>query len=237
MNEPLLHIKDLNASYGKIKVLWDVNLEINLGEIVALIGSNGAGKTTLLRTLSFMMPSVGTIQFGGRLLQNLTPEQVFSLGIVQVPEGRQLFHLMTTEENLLMGAYCQTDRAIIALNLEKVYHRFPVLKNRRHQQAGSLSGGEQQMCAIARAMMAMPKLLMVDEMSLGLAPLVIDMLFDAMTEFRKDGVTLLIVEQDVYSVLQYADRGYVLENGKIVRSGGASELLSDPNIQRAYFGI
>jgi branched-chain amino acid transport system ATP-binding protein len=165
------------------------------------------------------------------------PDQVFSVGVVQVPEGRQLFDQMTVEENLLMGAYRRVARAKIANELERVYGLFPKLNERRRQLAGSLSGGEQQMCAIARGLMAAPELLMVDEMSLGLAPVIVDLLLDTLTEIRKEGVTVLLVEQDIFSAFHVADRGYVLETGKIVRVGSASELAKDPEVRRAYLGI
>jgi branched-chain amino acid transport system ATP-binding protein len=237
MNEALLRVEHLNAGYGEMPVLSDISLEIARGEIVALVGSNGAGKTTLLRALSRVIPSTGGITFAGRSFAGRTPDQVFSLGIVQVPEGRQLFDQMTVEDNLFMGAYRRDRRAEITADLARVYGLFPVLKERRQQMAGSLSGGEQQMCAIARGLMAAPKLLMVDEMSLGLAPVVVDLLLDTLTEIRKQGVTVLLVEQDVFSAFHVADRGYVLETGKIVRVGSANELARDSEVRRAYLGI
>lgn len=237
MSEALLSVERLNAGYGEMAVLSDITLEIAQGEIVALVGSNGAGKTTLLRALSRVIPSTGRITFAGRPLDSLMPDQVFSLGVVQVPEGRQLFDHMTVEENLLMGAYRRADRVEIAGDLERGYGLFPVLKERRRQLAGSLSGGEQQMCAIARGLMAAPKLLMVDEMSLGLAPVVVDLLLDTLMEIHKRGVTVLLVEQDVFSAFHVAARGYVLETGKIVRVGSAPELANDPEVRRAYLGI
>jgi len=236
VRETLLKVEGLNAGYGEMAVLDDIHLEIERGEIVALVGSNGAGKTTLLRALSRLIPSTGRIIFAGQSLSDLSPDRVFSLRLVQVPEGRQLFDQMSVEENLLMGAY-RTDRAKIAADLERVYGLLPTLKERRRQLAGSLSGGEQQMCAIARGLMAAPLLLMVDEMSLGLAPVVVDLLLDALEEIRKEGITVLLVEQDVFSAFHVADRGYVLETGKIVRVGTARELLEDPEVRRAYLGI
>jgi branched-chain amino acid transport system ATP-binding protein len=201
------------------------------------VGSNGAGKTTTLRALSRVISSQGRIIFNGRDLARLTSDQVFSLGLVQVPEGRQLFDQMTVEDNLLMGAYCRKQREEIAADLQQVYQFFPILKERRIQIAGSLSGGEQQMCAIARGLMARPQLLMIDEMSLGLAPIVVDLLIDKLAEVRKNGVTVLLVEQDIFSAFHVADRGYVLETGRIVRTGRASELAQDPEVRRAYLGI
>jgi branched-chain amino acid transport system ATP-binding protein len=237
VSAPLLKVEGLNAGYGEMAVLRDVSLEIQRGEIVALVGSNGAGKTTLLRALSRVIPSTGRIIFAGHALDRLMPDQVFSLGVVQVPEGRQLFEQMTVEENLLMGAYRRAGRAKIASDLERVYSLFPRLKERRRRLAGSLSGGEQQMCAIARGLMAAPELLMVDEMSLGLAPVIVDLLLTTLTEIRKKGVTVLLVEQDIFSAFHVANRGYVLETGKIVRVGSADELAKDPEVRRAYLGI
>jgi len=237
VSETLLKVEGLNAGYGEMAVLDDIHLEIERGEIVALVGSNGAGKTTLLRALSRLIPSTGRIIFAGQSLSDLSPDRVFSLRLVQVPEGRQLFDQMSVEENLLMGAYRRTDRAKIAADLERVYGLLPTLKERRRQLAGSLSGGEQQMCAIARGLMAAPLLLMVDEMSLGLAPVVVDLLLDALEEIGKEGITVLLVEQDVFSAFHVADRGYVRETGKIVRVGTARELLEDPEVRRAYLGI
>ena len=237
MRERLLRVEQLNAGYGEMAVLRDVTLEIARGEIVALVGSNGAGKTTLLRALSRLIPSTGRIAFGEQALNRFGPDQVFALGVVQVPEGRQLFDRMTVEDNLLMGAYRRVHRSETAGHLEAVYNLFPRLKERRRQLAGSLSGGEQQMCAIARGLMAAPELLMVDEMSLGLAPVIVDLLLDTLTEIRKKGVTVLLVEQDIFSAFHVADRGYVLETGKIVRVGSASELANDPEVRRAYLGM
>jgi branched-chain amino acid transport system ATP-binding protein len=237
VSEALLKVESLSAGYGEMAVLRDISLEIKREEIVALVGSNGAGKTTLLRALSRVIPSSGHITFAGRSLDALTADQVFSLRLVQVPEGRQLFDQMSVEENLLMGSYRRSDRAKIATDLDRVYALFPKLKERRRQLAGSLSGGEQQMCAIARGLMAAPQLLMVDEMSLGLAPVVVDLLLDTLAQIRNEGVTVLLVEQDVFSAFHVADRGYVLETGKIVRVGRASELAEDPEVKRAYLGI
>lgn len=237
MSEPLLHVEGLRAGYGEIAVLRDIGIEIYRGEIVALVGSNGAGKTTLLRALSRVIPSEGHVTFAGHALVGLAPDQVFNLGLVQVPEGRQLFDQMSAEENLLMGAYRRSDRAKIAVDLERVYALFPQLKERRRQLAGSMSGGEQQMCTIARGLMAAPRLMMVDEMSLGLAPVIVDQLLEVLAAIRRDGVTVLLVEQDVFSAFYVADRGYVLETGEIVRVGSAAELAEDPEVRRAYLGL
>jgi branched-chain amino acid transport system ATP-binding protein len=213
-------------------------MTVNKGEIVALVGSNGAGKTTFLRVVSRVIKGVqGQLRFEGADILPLSPEDVFAHGVVQVPEGRQLFGRMTVEENLLMGAYRRKDKAGIDASFERVYAMFPILKDRRRQLAGNMSGGEQQMCAMARALMAMPKLLIVDEMSLGLAPVVVDRLLDVLTDIRRQGVTVLMVEQDVFAAFSIADRGYVMETGRIVREGPVSELKHDPAVREAYLGV
>ena len=234
---PLLEIKGLSAGYGEVPVLRDIDLVIHPGEIVTLVGSNGAGKTTLLRAVSRIINGSGTLRFDGQDISQATPEQVFARGLVQVPEGRQLFDRMSVENNLRMGTYCRRDKEGIAESFERVYQLFPRLKERRAQIAGSMSGGEQQMCAIARALMAAPKLLVVDEMSLGLAPVVVDQLLGVLSEIRKQGITVLLVEQDVFAAFSVADRGYLMETGQIVREGRVSELSVDPEVQRAYLGV
>jgi len=233
----LLEIAGLSAGYGEVPVLSDVALAIRPGEIVTMVGSNGAGKTTLLRAISRVIGARGALRFDGRDLTRLTPEQVFGLGLVQVPEGRQLFDRMTVEDNLRMGTYRRNDGAGIRQSFERVYQLFPVLAERRQQIAGSLSGGEQQMCAIARGLMAAPKLLTVDEMSLGLAPVVVDQLLGVLGEIRKQGITVLLVEQDVFAAFSVADRGYVMETGRIVREGAVAELEKDPEVRKAYLGV
>jgi branched-chain amino acid transport system ATP-binding protein len=235
--KPLLRVEGLSAGYGGMQALHDASLEIHPAEIVALVGSNGAGKTTLLRALSRVIESTGRIVFDGRDVSQLTPDQVFGLGLVQVPEGRQLFDRMSIEDNLLMGAYRRADKAAIARDLERMYTIFPRLKERRGQLAGSMSGGEQQMVAMARALMASPKLMMVDEMSLGLAPIVVEQLMEVLGTIRDEGVTVLLVEQDVQLALAGADRGYVLETGRVVRSGDARALIDDPAVRQAYLGV
>jgi branched-chain amino acid transport system ATP-binding protein len=237
MSEALLTVSGLSAGYGAAPVLFDVGLRVDRGEIVALVGSNGAGKTTLLRAISRMIAARGTIDFVGRDLLPLRPERVFAAGLVQVPEGRQLFPRMSVEENLRMGAFLRRDQAGVAQSFARIYAIFPILAERRNQMAGSLSGGEQQMCAMARALMAEPTLLMVDEMSLGLAPVIVDQLLAVLAEIRKAGVTVLLVEQDVFAAFSVADRGYVMETGRIVREGPVSELQSDPELRRAYLGV
>jgi branched-chain amino acid transport system ATP-binding protein len=236
MTAALLDIARLNAGYGEMQVLREVSLVVRPAEIVAMVGGNGAGKTTLLRAISRLIPSRGEIIFDGHPLAGTTADDVFAMGLVQVPEGRQLFDRMSVEENLRMGAYRRRDASAIAGDLEKMYAIFPRLADRRRQLAGSMSGGEQQMCAMARALMAKPRLMMVDEMSLGLAPVIVDLLLETMTRIRSEGVTVLLVEQDVHAALSVADRGYVMETGAIVREGTARELESDPEVQRAYLG-
>jgi branched-chain amino acid transport system ATP-binding protein len=233
----LLEVSGLSAGYGEVPVLFDVSLSVGRGEIVALLGNNGAGKTTLLRALSRIIRGAGSIRFDGQDLERLHPEQVCRMGLVQVPEGRQLFGKMSVEENLLMGAYRRRGRAALRRSLDFVYQLFPVLAERRRQQAGSLSGGEQQMCALGRGLMAEPVLLAVDEMSLGLAPIVVDRLLDVLRQIRERGVTVLLVEQDAFAALSVADRGYALDSGRIVREGPAAELADDPEVRRAYLAV
>jgi len=237
MSDPLLKVEGLNAGYGEMPVLRDVALEVYEAEIVALIGSNGAGKTTLLRALSGVLPWRGRVTFEGASLQGDTPDGIAGRGLVQVPEGRQLFDRMTVQDNLLMGAYRRNDGRAIREDIQRVYTQFPRLKERRNQLAGTMSGGEQQMCAMARALMARPRLMMVDEMSLGLAPLIVEQLMEVLAQIRTQGVTVLLVEQDVHLALSSADRCYVLEAGSVVRSGRAAELINDPEVQRAYLGL
>jgi branched-chain amino acid transport system ATP-binding protein len=237
VSEGLLEIAGLSAGYGEVPVLSGVGLVIRPGEIVTLVGSNGAGKTTLLRAISRVIGARGTLRFDGRDLTALSPEQVFGLGLVQVPEGRQLFDKMSVEDNLRMGTYRRRDENGIRQSFERVYQLFPVLAERRQQIAGSLSGGEQQMCAMARGLMASPRLLAVDEMSLGLAPVVVDQLLVVLTEIRKLGTTVLLVEQDVFAAFSVADRGYVMETGRIVREGAVAELQNDPEVKKAYLGV
>ena len=236
MSEALLEIAHLRAGYGT-PVLFDISLTVGRGEIVALVGSNGAGKTTLLRAISRVISAEGELRFDGHNLLALTPEQVFGLGLVQVPEGRQLFGGMSVEDNLRMGAFRRRDKEGVAASFERVFRLFPILAERRRQAAGSLSGGEQQMCAMARALMAAPRLLMVDEMSLGLAPVIVDQLLSILTDIRQEGVTVLLVEQDVFAAFSVADRGYVLETGHVVREGQVKELERDPEVRKAYLGI
>jgi branched-chain amino acid transport system ATP-binding protein len=235
--EPLLVVNGLGAGYGGMPALRNVSLEVRRAEIVALVGSNGAGKTTLLRALSRVIPCTGTISFNNDDLVAKTPDEAFAAGLVQVPEGRQLFDRMTVADNLLMGAYRRGDRAAVANDLDRMYTLFPRLGERRTQLAGSMSGGEQQMCAMARGLMARPQLLMIDEMSLGLAPVVVEQLMDVLVEIRKQDVTVLLVEQDIHLALSLADRGYVMDTGSIARSGAAKDLIDDPAVREAYLGL
>jgi len=234
---PLLDVRGVSTGYGGMPVLQDVTLQIYPAEVVALVGSNGAGKTTLLRALSRMLPCRGSMAMNSRDLLPMTSDRAFAAGLVQVPEGRQLFDRMSVRDNLLMGAFIRDDKVAIVRDLDKMYTLFPRLAERRRQVAGSLSGGEQQMCAMARGLMAAPILLMIDEMSLGLAPVVVEQLMDALATIRGEGVTILLVEQDVNLALSIADRGYVMETGHIVRSGSAQKLIDDPEVRRAYLGL
>lgn len=236
-NDRLLVVGGLSAGYGGMPALRNISLEVRRTEIVALVGSNGAGKTTLLRALSRVIPCVGSIEFNEYDLMPMTPDEAFGTGLVQVPEGRQLFDRMTVADNLLMGAYRRDDKPAVISDLERMYELFPRLGERRAQFAGSMSGGEQQMCAMARGLMARPQLLMIDEMSLGLAPVVVDQLMDVLQAIRKDGVTVLLVEQDIHLALSVADRGYVLDTGSIVRSGIGKDLIDDPAVREAYLGL
>ena len=236
--ETLLEVENLCSGYGDVQILWDVSLEVREGEIVALIGANGAGKTTLLYTLSQLLhPRSGTIRFAGRDLTRARPEEVVEAGIIHVPQGRRLFPGLTVRENLLQGVYLRRDAARIAEDLDWVYGLLPRLKERADQFAGKLSGGEQQMCAIGRGLMGRPRLLLIDELSLGLAPLIVDHLLDLISRINQEGTTVLLVEQDVQVALEHAHRGYVLETGRIVQSSAAAELLEDPRIRQAYLGL
>ena len=236
MSGAIFEIQGLSAGYGQVPILSDIALQIESGEIVTMVGSNGAGKTTLLRAISRLIDARGSMTFQGQDLIRLTPEKVFDLGIVQVPEGRELFDAMSVEDNLRMGAHRRRDKAAIARSFEQCYTLLPKLRDRRKQIAGSMSGGEQQMCAIARALMADPKLLVIDEMSLGLAPVIVDQLLDILLEIRKQGVPILLVEQDVFAAFSVADRGYVMETGRVVTSGTIAALRQDPQVQSAYLG-
>ncbi len=237
-DRPLLEVRGVSSGYGDVQVLWDVSLEVRAGEVVALIGANGAGKTTLLWTISQLItPWAGSIRIGEVDLTRSRSAEVVGAGIIHVPQGRRLFAGLTVEENLLQGAYLARDRAEVRKRLDWVLSLFPQLGDRLGQATGLLSGGEQQMCAIGRGLMSQPRLLMIDELSLGLAPVVVDGLVDLISAMNREGMTILLVEQDVQVALEHAHRGYVLEAGRIVQSGSAAELLGDPRVRRAYLGI
>jgi branched-chain amino acid transport system ATP-binding protein len=236
--DALLSVKGLSGGYGEVQILRDVSLDVREKEIVALIGANGAGKTTLLNTISqILRPMAGSISFAGRDVTAARPDEIVGAGIVHVPQGRRLFSGLTVKENLLQGAFMRRDTPDIHADLDWVYGLLPRLKERSGQMAGRLSGGEQQMCAIGRGLMSRPRLLLIDELSLGLAPLVVDHLLDLISRINEKGTTVLLVEQDVQVALEHAHRGYVLETGRIVQSGPAEELLDDPRIRQAYLGL
>jgi branched-chain amino acid transport system ATP-binding protein len=235
----MLRIRNLYAYYGSVTALSGVTCHIKEGEIVALIGANGAGKTTLLNAICGLVRKKGEVTFQDREVSRVPAERLVGLGISQVPEGRQLFAPMTVAENLELGAYLRYGREIraeIARDLERIFHLFPVLKERQAQQAGTMSGGEQQMLAIARALMARPKLLLLDEPSLGLAPLVVENILATISRLKEEGMTILLVEQNARAALKVAARAYVLETGRIILSGSAQDLLADRQVTRAYLG-
>ncbi|HJR05102.1 MAG TPA: ABC transporter ATP-binding protein [Methylomirabilota bacterium] len=234
----LLRVDGIEAGYGDLTAVGDVSLEVREGEAVALIGANGAGKTTTLRAVSGLLPlRRGRIEFEGRRLDGLTSAQIVARGIAHVPEGRQLFPTMTVLENLELGARTRAARARRDESLGRVFDLFPRLQERREQLAGTLSGGEQQMCAIGRGLMACPRLLMLDEPSLGLAPVMVKAIFEDLGRINEQGLTILLVEQNVLRSLQLAHRGYVLENGRVTRSGTGPELLASGHIKQAYLGL
>jgi branched-chain amino acid transport system ATP-binding protein len=233
----MLHVNDLHVGYGAIAALRGASLEVKEGEVVALIGANGAGKSTLLRTISgILTPSRGEVLFEGRSLRGMAEDKIVRLGILQVQEGRGILTRMTVQENLEMGAYGRSDKAETRRDMEMVFDKFPVLRQRRTQFGATLSGGEQQMLAIGRALMARPKLLMLDEPSLGLAPMLVREIFRIITEFKREKRTILLVEQNARKALQCADRGYVIETGTIVLTGSGETLLKSDEVQAAYLG-
>jgi branched-chain amino acid transport system ATP-binding protein len=234
----VLRVESLEVAYGKIQALWGISFEIPEGEIVAVVGANGAGKTTTLKTLSGLLrPKAGRIVLGGRRLDGLSPAEIVELGVVHVPEGRKLFPEMTVLDNLLIGGYPPTARAQRPRRLEEVFAVFPKLAERRRQLAGTLSGGEQQMVAIGRGLMAGPKILMLDEPSLGLAPIMVQEMFRVIGEINRAGVTVLLVEQNTENALALAHRGFVLESGRVVLSGTGQELLASAQVREAYLGL
>jgi branched-chain amino acid transport system ATP-binding protein len=233
-----LEVSHVQAGYGDVQVLWDISLEVNPGELVCLIGSNGAGKTTLLRCLSGMLPTTaGTIRVDGRDMTSAGTADLLSAGVAHVPEGRRLFSAMSVRDNLLMGAYLRTDKVAVAADLEHVYGMFPILADRRRQDAGTLSGGEQQMCAIGRGLMAAPSLLLIDELSLGLAPRAVELLLERLRDINRSGVAILLVEQDVVDALDLTDRGYVISRGSVSLSGDSKTLAADPSVREAFMGL
>ena len=234
----MLKIENLNAGYDDLQVLFDINMEVNKGEVVSLVGSNGAGKTTLLRILSGLTPAMsGTVTFDGQDLLAVKAEKKADLGISHIPQGRGILGTLTVRENLIMGAYPKKYHHLIDEGIERAYKMFPKLDERKNQMAGSLSGGEQQMLAIARALMINPKLLMLDEPSLGLAPIVVKEMFEIIENVAQTGVSILLVEQNLKQALGVASRGYVLETGRIAMQGKSEDLLNDPQVQAAYLGV
>jgi branched-chain amino acid transport system ATP-binding protein len=234
----MLTINKLNFSYGDMQVLWDMDLEVREGEIITVVGANGAGKSTTLKNISRLVkPGSGSISFQGADLSTLEPHQVVELGIVQVPEGRKIFPEMTVMENLAMGSFIKSARKDRSANIERVFSMFPRLKERERQLGGTMSGGEQQMLAIARGLMANPKLLLLDEPSLGLSPLFVKIIFEIIQEINRQGVTILLVEQNVYQSLRIAHRAYVLETGRVVLTGNGGELLNNDHVKKAFLGM
>ncbi|MEI7641560.1 MAG: ABC transporter ATP-binding protein [Actinomycetes bacterium] len=233
----LLEVKNLKVGYGKIIAVKDISITVNQGEIVTLIGSNGAGKSTTLRTISGLLkPKSGEILFEGNRIDGKEGHEVVKLGICQSPEGRRIFPRMTVSENLDLGAFLRTDKDAVAADRERVLNLFPRLRERISQRAGTMSGGEQQMLAVSRAMMGAPKLLMLDEPSMGLAPVLVDMIFETIIKIREQGITILLIEQNAAAALDVADRAYVLESGTIKMSGKASDLAKDSAVTKAYLG-
>lgn len=234
----LLEVSGIDVFYGRVQAVRGATLEVDKGEIVALIGSNGAGKTTTLRTISGLLhPLHGTITFDGKDITHMEPQKIVDLGICHSPEGRRLFTRMTVLDNLKMGAYTRRNQAEIKKDMDRVFELFPRLKERLHQIAGTLSGGEQQMCAMGRALMAKPKVLMLDEPSLGLAPILVETIFNIVSEINSQGTPVLLVEQNATKALEVAHRGYVLETGVIVQTGTGKELLASEDVQKAYLGM
>ena len=237
MSEPVLKVENINVYYGSIHAIKGISFEVYDGEIVTLIGANGAGKSTTLNTISGLLhPTTGSVSFLGENLARVQPHKIVEKGLAQVPEGRRVFAQMTVQENLEMGAYTQTKQANIESDIENVYALFPRLKERMNQIAGTLSGGEQQMLAMGRALMSRPKLLMLDEPSMGLAPILVEQIFEIIADLHKRGSMILLVEQNAQMALSIANRGYVMETGKIVTTGTGQELLASPEVRKAYLG-
>ena len=238
MPEPLLRIEGLKSGYGDVQVLWGIDLAVTAGEIACIVGSNGAGKTTLLRTISGVVrATAGSICFAGEAIEKADPEAILRRGIAHVPEGRRLFKGLSVRDNLLIGAHLRRDRSGIARDLERIFAIFPILAERRSQDATTLSGGEQQMCAVGRGIMSQPRLLMLDELSLGLAPQAVERITTALIEINKAGITILLVEQDVLTAFELAQRGFVIELGRVTMSGETRVLAEDAKVRQAYMGI
>ena len=234
----MLEIERLRAGYGEVQILRDVSLKVDAGEMVTLVGSNGAGKSTLLNAIcGIVRPTAGRVRLDGTDITGWPSEAIVAEGITQVPEGRRLFPQMTVHENLLIGAYRRRDGQGIQRDIEAMYELFPILKERQRQRAGSMSGGEQQMCAIARGLMARPRILILDELSLGLAPIMLDVLVDGLRRVHAEGTTVFVVEQDVATAFDLASTGYVLENGSVVLAGPTHELRTNPHVKKAYLGL
>ena len=234
----MLEVSGIDVFYGDLQVLWDLSFEVREKEIVVLVGANGAGKSTTLKTVSGLLrPAKGTVTFGGVRLDTLPADKVIGQGVVHVPESRRLFREMSVEENLIMGSLSSEARKKRAQTMEWVYELFPRMKERRKQAAGTLSGGEQQMCAIGRGLMALPKILMFDEPSLGLSPILVQDVFEIVKRINKEGVTILLVEQNVRQTLALCDRAYVLENGRVVLEGTGKDLMNNAHVKEAYLGI
>ncbi len=237
MTRPL-QVQSINVAYGEIQALWDVSFEADAGEIISVVGANGAGKTTLVRTISGILhPSGGKIFYDGEDITRMATYDILARGIVHVPEGRQLFHDMTVQENLDLGAFSKQAKNQFRENLQKVFAMFPRLEERKYQLAGTLSGGEQQMLAIGRGLMSIPKCIMFDEPSLGIAPNLVEQILAVVQQIANEGITVILVEQEVKKALKISARGYVIESGRLVMRGKSQELLADPDFQRAYLGL
>ena len=234
----MLTVENLECRYGKVSAVRGLSLEVKQGELVTLIGANGAGKTTTLKAISGVLrPAAGRIRFDGDEITGMPAKQIIARGIAHCPEGRHVFPYMTVRENLEMGCYLRRDSHAIAADMERLFGRFPILAERRDQAAGTLSGGEQQMLAISRALMSRPKLVLFDEPSLGLAPNIVERTFEIITQIRAEGVTVMMVEQNAFAALELSDRSYVLEQGRVTLSGTGTELLNNPQVKRAYLGV
>ncbi len=238
MAESLLEITNLQSGYGDVQILWDISAKVQEGEVASIVGSNGAGKTTLLRTISGLLPvRGGSILFDGKEIVGMSPEKILMSGIVHVPEGRRLFKGLSVKDNLLLGAYLRKDKAEIEKDLAFVFDLFPILQQRQTQDATTMSGGEQQMCAIGRGLMSRPRLLMIDELSLGLAPALVERLNEALMEINRTGLSILLVEQDVLTAFEISQHSFVIETGRVAMAGMSETLSQDPRIREMYMGL